>query len=217
MSNLYKPYYLLEPEYNLNLEHLWGDQHSSFFYPFDLCFASLINEYTRKLIDYLIGNYNSLFIFKDDVIINLVTSFLIILGGIGFLVIKDVLEKKNFKKLTLHSKIVIKTTLILIFGGTIILKLTQNITWLGAFFASVSARTAGFVTYPFDVFNRFGLLFITILMFIGACAGSTGGGRLAAAKTLSNYGISIKISNDGSMQGFKMDKNKLRVRTLFVL
>ncbi len=48
-------------------------------------------------------------------------------------------------------------------------------------------------------------------------AGSSGGGRLAAAKTLSNYGISIKISNDGSMQGFKMDKNKLRVRTLFVL
>lgn len=48
-------------------------------------------------------------------------------------------------------------------------------------------------------------------------AGSTGGGRLAAAKTLSNYGISIKISNDGSMQGFKMDRNKLRARTVFII
>ncbi len=48
-------------------------------------------------------------------------------------------------------------------------------------------------------------------------AGSTGGGRLAAAKTLSNYGISIKISNDGSMQGFKMDRNKLRPRSIFVI
>jgi hypothetical protein len=48
-------------------------------------------------------------------------------------------------------------------------------------------------------------------------AGSTGGGRLAAAKTLSNYGISIKISNDGSMQGFKIDKNKLRARPIFVI
>lgn len=48
-------------------------------------------------------------------------------------------------------------------------------------------------------------------------AGSSGGGRLAAAKTLSNYGISIKISNDGTMQGFKMDRNKLRARTIFVL
>ncbi|MBQ7579111.1 MAG: hypothetical protein IJT25_01075 [Clostridia bacterium] len=48
-------------------------------------------------------------------------------------------------------------------------------------------------------------------------AGSTGGGRLAAAKTLSKYGMSIKISNDGSMEGFRMDKQKLRVRPLFVL
>jgi predicted transcriptional regulator len=48
-------------------------------------------------------------------------------------------------------------------------------------------------------------------------AGSSGGGRLAAAKTLSNYGISIKISNDGSMQGFKIDKNKLRAKTVFVI
>lgn len=48
-------------------------------------------------------------------------------------------------------------------------------------------------------------------------AGSTGGGRLAAAKTLSKYGMSIKISNDGRMEGFRMDKNKLRVKPLFVL
>ena len=48
-------------------------------------------------------------------------------------------------------------------------------------------------------------------------AGSSGGGRLAAAKTLSNYGVAIKISNDGIIQGFKMDKNKLRSRTIFVL
>jgi hypothetical protein len=51
-----KPYYLLEPPFNLNLEHMWGDQHSSFFYPFDLCFATLINEYTGKIINYLLGS-----------------------------------------------------------------------------------------------------------------------------------------------------------------
>lgn len=48
-------------------------------------------------------------------------------------------------------------------------------------------------------------------------AGSSGGGRLAAAKVLSNYGISIKISNDGSLQGFRADRNKLRIKQLFVL
>ena len=48
-------------------------------------------------------------------------------------------------------------------------------------------------------------------------AGSSGGGRLAAAKILSNYGISIKISNDGSIQGFRADRSKLRVKPLFVI
>lgn len=48
-------------------------------------------------------------------------------------------------------------------------------------------------------------------------AGSTGGGRLAAAKMLSNYGISIKISNDGSIQGFRTDRSRLRVKPLFVI
>ena len=51
-----KPYYLLEPPFNLGLEHMWGDQHSSFFYPFDLCFATQINEYTGKIVNYLIGS-----------------------------------------------------------------------------------------------------------------------------------------------------------------
>ncbi len=48
-------------------------------------------------------------------------------------------------------------------------------------------------------------------------AGSSGGGRLAAAKTLSNYGISIKVSADGSLSGFRMDRQRLRVRPIFVI
>lgn len=48
-------------------------------------------------------------------------------------------------------------------------------------------------------------------------AGSTGGGRLAAAKVLANYGVSIKISNDGSIQGFGLDRNRLRIKPLFII
>ena len=48
-------------------------------------------------------------------------------------------------------------------------------------------------------------------------AGSTGGGRLAAAKMLSNYGISMKISNDGSIQGFRTDRSKLRSKPIFAI
>ena len=55
-----KPYYLLEPPFNLNLEHMWGDNHSSFFYPFDLCFQSKIVEYTGQIINYLIGSSASI-------------------------------------------------------------------------------------------------------------------------------------------------------------
>ena len=55
-----KPYYLLEPPFNLDLESMWGDQHSSFFYPFDLCFSTLINDYTGRIIDYLLGSSASI-------------------------------------------------------------------------------------------------------------------------------------------------------------
>ena len=48
-------------------------------------------------------------------------------------------------------------------------------------------------------------------------AGSVGGGRLAAAKTLSNYGISMKISADGRIEGFRTDRSKLRVKPIFVI
>ena len=76
----------------------------------------------------------------------------------------------------MHSKVVISVSAALLFSGTILIKLTEDVTWLGAFFNSVSARTAGFSTYPLGSFSTAGLLVITVLMFIGASPGSTGGG-----------------------------------------
>lgn len=55
-----KPYYLLEPPFNLGLEYMWGDNHSSFFYPFDLCYATKINEYTGQIVNYLLGSNSDL-------------------------------------------------------------------------------------------------------------------------------------------------------------
>lgn len=51
-----KEYHLLEPAFNKDTEHNWGDDHSSLFYPFDLCFAKEINKYTGLIINYLIDN-----------------------------------------------------------------------------------------------------------------------------------------------------------------
>lgn len=123
------------------------------------------------------GNGNSLYVYRDNVAVNLITAALIFLGGIGFLVIKEFIGKKfNWKRYSFHAKVVISTSAFLIVAGTILLKATENMTWLGAFFNSISSRTAGFSTFQISGFNRPGLMIMIFLMFIGASPGSTGGG-----------------------------------------
>ncbi|MCQ2796430.1 MAG: H(+)-transporting ATPase [Bacilli bacterium] len=130
------------------------------------------------LTNYTIAPYNT------DVFFNLLTSALIILGGLGFLVISDI--RRNFfhpKKTSLHTKVVVLMTTVLLVVGTLLFALTErnrigtgDFSWLGAFFASVSARTAGFSTYLISDFTQAGRIILIILMFIGASPGSTGGG-----------------------------------------
>ena len=127
----------------------------------------------------IFGNMQSLSAYKDNVMLNIVTMFLIFFGGIGFLVIKELWTKKfNFKKLSMHAKVVLSVSGVLLVLGTLLIKLTEgnNITWLGAIFTSFSSRTAGFATFSLDGFSKAGLLAVMIFMFIGASPGSTGGG-----------------------------------------
>ena len=125
----------------------------------------------------ILGNFQNLIPYQSNVLLNLTTCGLIIFGGIGFLVIRDLWEcRLRFRKLRLHSKVVITVSAALIVSGAVLIKLTEDVTWLGAFFHSVSARTAGFSTYPLGTFSNASLLVITVLMFIGASPGSTGGG-----------------------------------------
>ena len=124
----------------------------------------------------ILGGLRNLIPYQDNILLNLTTAGLIIFGGIGFLVILDVMKQKRFNKLTLHSKVVITTSIVLIVVGTLLLKATEDISWLGAFFQSVSARTAGFSTYSIGEFTNAGLFVLCVLMFVGASPGSTGGG-----------------------------------------
>lgn len=125
----------------------------------------------------ILGNLQNLIPYQDNVLLNMVTCGLIIFGGIGFLVIREVVNKRfRWKKFSMHTKVVLTISGILIVAGTVLIKLTEDITWLGAFFTSVSARTAGFSTFPLGEFSTAGLLIVTALMFIGASPGSTGGG-----------------------------------------
>ncbi|MDD4212756.1 MAG: potassium transporter TrkG [Bacilli bacterium] len=125
----------------------------------------------------LLGS-SSLISYTDNVLLNLNTMALVILGGIGFIVIYDVLKNRQWNELSIHSQIVLKTSAFLIILGAIALKLFEgaNIGWLEAFFNSVTARTAGFSTINFDFLSNSSLLIIMILMYIGASPSSAGGG-----------------------------------------
>jgi len=120
----------------------------------------------------------SLVPYTDNVLLNLTTAFLVICGGIGFIVIFDLMKKRSWKQLTNYSKIVIKTTAVLLVVGTVILKLTEGteMTWLQAFFQSFTARTAGFSTVDMTRVSVSGISILVLLMFIGASPNSTGGG-----------------------------------------
>ncbi len=149
-----------------------------------------------------LGGFKNLLDYKENVLLNLTTCGLIIFGGLGFVVIKELIYKRSFKKLSLHAKVVILMTVGLLAVGTILLKVTEDISWLGAFFFSTSARTAGFSTYPVGNFSNAGLFIIIILMYIGASPGSTGGG-IKTTTTFTLFKSAYAISTHKHCSAFK--------------
>ncbi len=131
---------------------------------------------------------NSLEGFTGDYLINLVMAALIIMGGIGFTVLADLYRCRGYRSLSLHSRLVIRVTVLLLvigFLGVFFLESGNPATFqqlnagergLASFFLSVTPRTAGFNTIPTGDLQGQTLFFIIILMFIGASPGSTGGG-----------------------------------------
>lgn len=123
-----------------------------------------------------------------DPTVNIVITLLFITGGIGFTVIMDIWQKKSFRKLSLHSKVALVMTLILIIIGTIIIFVSEfhnpkTIGKLGigdklwaSYFQGVVPRTAGFNTIDIGKMTLSSQVFTMVLMFIGASSGSTGGG-----------------------------------------
>ncbi|QWC00348.1 H(+)-transporting ATPase [Mycoplasmatota bacterium] len=156
--------------------------------------------------------------YSSNIILNLNTMALIIIGGIGFIVIRDLLEKKNWKNLTIYSKIVLKITLFLIIFGALLIKLLEydQVTWLEAIFQSVTTRTAGFSTVNISQFSYVTLIVIIAFMFIGASPNSTGGG----IKTTSIYIIFGSIISFLRGKPFitnkRMIENRNRIKALVI-
>ena len=124
----------------------------------------------------ILGGGQNLIPYRESILLNLTTAGLIIIAGFGYVTTVEIYVKRNFKKLSMNTKIVVIMTITLLIVGTILLKITEGFSWMDAFFHSVSARTAGFCTVPIGSFTHAGLLVLSVLMFIGASPGSTGGG-----------------------------------------
>jgi len=137
---------------------------------------------------------NSLQDYRNNWVVNFVLIVLIILGGFGWRVTNDIWINRRslkLKNLSLHTRLVIRSSFILISLGFLGLILTESLArgsffslinfddrLLTALFTSVSARTAGFTNMPIsiDSVSDSGLLLMMFLMFIGASPGGTGGG-----------------------------------------
>ncbi|MBP2002098.1 trk system potassium uptake protein TrkH [Paenibacillus shirakamiensis] len=136
----------------------------------------------------LFGHYQSLMGYVGDPWINLTTMVLIITGGLGFIVLSDLISYRTNPKLSLQSKVVLSMTVALLTLGTLIIfifeltnpKTLESLDWgskiWGAMFQSVTSRTAGANTLDISSLRQATQFFIMILMFIGASPGSTGGG-----------------------------------------
>ncbi len=145
----------------------------------------------------IFGGMQNLQGYHNNVLLNLVTCGLIFFGGIGFLVIKEVITKKfRWKKFSMHAKVVLTMSAVLIVVGTLLIKLTEkDATWLEALFHSVSARTAGFSTRNLGQYSSAALFVITFLMFVGASPGSTGGGIKTTTMFVLCKGIGASATN----------------------
>lgn len=136
---------------------------------------------------------NSLLDYATHPLMNGVTSVLIILGGLGYIVWWDVLRvlrlpRRGWRYLTLHSKIVLSATAILLFGGAAVILAAEyhNPATIGemgvwdklqcAFFQSVTTRTAGFAAIPQEGLTSAGALASMLLMFVGGSPVGTAGG-----------------------------------------
>ncbi|HWP92309.1 MAG TPA: potassium transporter TrkG [Thermodesulfobacteriota bacterium] len=126
--------------------------------------------------------------YKNHTGVNLVLIFVLVTGGIGFLVVRDLrlYFLKKIPQISLHSRIVLLLSVVLLVGGGVAI---LGLEWNGALkemplkekilisiFQSATARTTGFNTIDLTLFSSSTLFIMIILMFIGASPGSCGGG-----------------------------------------
>ena len=130
----------------------------------------------------------SLMEFQSDPVVLLTLGALIVVGGLGFLVWQELASVRSFRKFSVYTKLVILTTLVLIFGGAVLIcvlewnnpgTLGPMKVWeklLNGLFQSITLRTAGFASIDQAALTEGGKGVSMVLMLIGGSSGSTAGG-----------------------------------------
>ncbi|HOS70540.1 MAG TPA: TrkH family potassium uptake protein [Bacillota bacterium] len=160
----------------------------------------------------LMGNFKSFTPYVNNLIININAMLLIIIGGLGFSVWIDIykaIRDRSLKNVTLHGKVVVSATIILILTAALFIFImefynTETIRelpisgkLLSSFFQAISPRTAGFNTLEMDALTTPTKFMTIILMFIGGSPGSTAGGiKTATAAILFLTVISVVKGKD---------------------
>ncbi len=159
------------------------------------------------------GAYASVTGYYDNPLVLLTLSAMILIGSIGFLVWQDVLEhKNNFKKYSLHAKLALYVSAVLVIGGTVLFFFSeknasmQNMhigqRLLNAFFCAVSPRTAGMNSVDLAAMSPAGILMTDLLMFIGGSPGSTAGGIKTVTVAVLLISARANLTNSGSRNVF---------------
>lgn len=169
----------------------------------------------------ILGGGTNLIPYRDSVLLNLTTCALIFFGGIGFLVIREVGEKRfRWRKFSMHTRVVLSVSAVLLAAGTVLLKISggDSLGWLDAMLFSFSTRTAGFSTVPLSGFSNAGLCVLNVLMFIGASPGSTGGGVKTSTFFALLRGIRSAATNTGeSAFRYSLPRSAFRKAAVIVM
>ncbi|SDL47760.1 trk system potassium uptake protein TrkH [Paenibacillus jilunlii] len=147
---------------------------------------SIFNNAGFDLFGDIHGPFSGLTRYAEDPIVNITSMVLIFLGGIGFIVLSDLIDYPKRKRLTLHSQVVLSTSAVLILGGAAVffwLELNSTLKPLHAggkvmasFLQAITPRSGGVTTIEIPLLRESTQFLMILLMFIGAAPGSTGGG-----------------------------------------
>ena len=158
--------------------------------------------------------------FADVSLVNCTMMALIVTGGVGFIVYRDVARyvrarvfKRELPTLSLHTKLVLSTSLLLILGGAFFIFIMEyhnamaGMGWGGrisaSFFQSITARTAGFHTIEVGAYSNASIVILMILMFIGGSPVSTAGGIKTTTLAVLVAVLLNRVRGRGNVSAFK--------------